>query len=77
MNLVQSADGTGIAFEAAAQGVEMRRLAAYEPPYTGAVCPGSEFGQHLDALVAEGRREEAAEQWLAMTGIPVEIIESI
>ena len=69
--------GGALALEAAARGVEMRRLAVYEPPYTGDYHPGPEFGERLDELVAAGRREEAAELWLAMTGTPAPIIESI
>lgn len=69
--------GGALALEAAARGVEMRRLAVYEPPYTGDRDPGSEFGQHLDQLVAAGRRDQAAEQWMAVTGTPAPIIESI
>jgi pimeloyl-ACP methyl ester carboxylesterase len=69
--------GAILALEAAARGVAMRRLAVYEPPYTGEAHPGSEFGEHLDQLVAAGRRDQAAEEWLAMTGTPAAIIESI
>jgi pimeloyl-ACP methyl ester carboxylesterase len=69
--------GGALALEAAARGVEMRSLAVYEPPYTGDNDPGAQFGQHLDELVAAGRRDQAAEQWLAMTGTPAPIIESI
>jgi pimeloyl-ACP methyl ester carboxylesterase len=69
--------GAILALEAAARGVAMRRLAVYEPPYTGEAHPGSEFGDHLDQLVAAGRRDQAAEEWLAMTGTPAPIIESI
>jgi pimeloyl-ACP methyl ester carboxylesterase len=69
--------GGALALEAAARGVEMRKLAVYEPPYTGESCPGPEFGQHLDRLVAAGRRDEAAEEWLAMTGTPPAVIESM
>jgi pimeloyl-ACP methyl ester carboxylesterase len=69
--------GGALALEAAARGVEMRRLAVYEPPYTGDDHPGAEFGQRLDKLVAAGRRDQAAEQWLAMAGTPPSIIESI
>ena len=65
------------ALEAAARGVEMRGLAVYEPPYTGEYDPGPGFGRHLDELVAAGRREAAAEQWMAMTGTPPSLIESI
>jgi pimeloyl-ACP methyl ester carboxylesterase len=69
--------GASLALEAAARGVAMRRLAVYEPPYTGDYDPGPEFGRHLDELVAAGRRDAAAEQWLAATGTPPAIIESI
>jgi pimeloyl-ACP methyl ester carboxylesterase len=69
--------GGSLALEAAARGVEMRRLAVYEPPYTGDHDPGPEFGRHLDELVATGQRDEAAEQWLAVTGTPPPIIEAI
>jgi pimeloyl-ACP methyl ester carboxylesterase len=69
--------GGALALEAAAHGVEMRRLAVYEPPYTGDAHPGLEFGQLLDELVAAGHRGQAAERWLAMTGAPPAIIESI
>jgi pimeloyl-ACP methyl ester carboxylesterase len=69
--------GGAVALEAAARGVEVRSLAVYEPPYTGAAHPGPDFGHHLDELVAEGRRDQAAEQWLVMTGTPAPITESI
>ena len=69
--------GGALALEAAARGVEMRRLAVYEPPYTGDHHPGAEFGRRLDELVAAGRRGRAAEEWLAMTGTPRSVIESI
>ena len=69
--------GGMLALEAAARAVEMRGLAVYEPPYTGDHDPGPEFGQRLDELVAAGRRDLAAEQWLAMTGTPPGVIESI
>jgi pimeloyl-ACP methyl ester carboxylesterase len=69
--------GGSLALEAAARGARMRRLAVYEPPYTGDGYPGPEFGRRLDQLVAAGRRDEAAELWLATTGTPAAIIESI
>ena len=69
--------GGALALEAAARGVQMRSLAVYEPPYTGDDHPGPEFGQHLDELVAARRRDQAAEQWLGMTGTPPTIVESI
>jgi pimeloyl-ACP methyl ester carboxylesterase len=69
--------GGALALEAAARGVQMRGLAVYEPPYTGDLHPGCGFAQRLDELVAAGRRDQAAEHWLAMTGTPVAMIESI
>jgi pimeloyl-ACP methyl ester carboxylesterase len=69
--------GGSLALEAAARGVEMRSLAVYEPPYTGDAHPGPQFGRQLDELVAAGRRDHAVEQWMAMTGAPAPVIESI
>jgi pimeloyl-ACP methyl ester carboxylesterase len=69
--------GGALVLEAAAGGVEMRGLAVYEPPYTGDHDPGPEFGRQLDGLVSAGRRDEAAERWMAMTGTPAAMIESI
>jgi pimeloyl-ACP methyl ester carboxylesterase len=69
--------GGALELEAAARGVEMRRLAVCEPPYTDDAHPGPEFGDQLDQLVAAGRRDQAAETWLSMTGTPPAIIESI
>jgi pimeloyl-ACP methyl ester carboxylesterase len=66
-----------LALEAAGHGVEVRGLAVYEPPYTGSHHPGPEFGEHLDDLVASGRRDQATEDWLAMTGTPAPVIESM
>lgn len=69
--------GGALALEAAARGVPIRSLAVYEPPYTGDACPGPEWGQHLDELVAAGRRDQAVEEWLAMTGTPPAVIASM
>jgi pimeloyl-ACP methyl ester carboxylesterase len=69
--------GGALALEAAAHGVDMRSLAVYEPPYTADAHPGPDFGQVLDRLVAAGQRGQAAERWLAMTGTPPAIIESM
>jgi pimeloyl-ACP methyl ester carboxylesterase len=66
-----------LALEAAAAGAGMRKLVVYETPYTGDGSPGEAFAEQLDALVAEGRRDEAASRWLAVTGAPAEAIEQI
>lgn len=69
--------GGALALEAAAQGVEMRKIAVYEPPYTGDIDPGPEFSQQLDGLVQTGRRAEAAERFLTLTGAPSQVIAHI
>jgi pimeloyl-ACP methyl ester carboxylesterase len=69
--------GGALALEAAARGVKMRSLAVYEPPYTGDHDPGPDFGRHLDRLVAAGLRDQAAAEWLVMTGTPPQIIDAI
>jgi pimeloyl-ACP methyl ester carboxylesterase len=69
--------GAALALEAAARGTRIRALAVYEPPYTGDGHPGPEFAHDLDQLVAAGHRDQAAERWLAMTGVPSTIIESL
>ena len=69
--------GAALALEAAAADVPMRRIAVYEPPYTGPGNPGTAFADELDALVAAGKREQAAERWLGVTGAPPPVIEMI
>jgi pimeloyl-ACP methyl ester carboxylesterase len=69
--------GGALALEAAARGLNMRKIAVYEPPYAGddPRLPG--FGDKLDDLVRSGRRGEAAESFLALAGAPPEVIEHI
>jgi pimeloyl-ACP methyl ester carboxylesterase len=54
--------GAALALEAAAAGVELTRLALYEPPLilpgTGETVPAN-YVERLDALIAEGRRADA------------------
>ena len=69
--------GGALALEAAAAGVPMRSIAVYEPPFTGPGNPGTAFADALDALVRAGHREQAAEQWLGITGAPPPVIEQI
>ena len=69
--------GAALALEAAAVGVEMRRLAVYEPPYTGDGKPTSGLADELRELAASGRREEAATRFLETTGAPPEVIDMI
>lgn len=69
--------GAALALEAASRGVAMQKLAVYEPPYTDDDGPTSSFADELRELVAAGRRNEAAERFLTLTGAPVEMIEQI
>jgi hypothetical protein len=65
-----------LALEAAARGVNMRKIAVYEPPYAEDPRPPG-FGDKLDDLDESGRRGEAAESFLAFAGAPAEVIEQI
>ncbi|MEA2478486.1 MAG: hypothetical protein QOJ07_408 [Thermoleophilaceae bacterium] len=69
--------GGAIALEAAARGVAIRRVAVWEPPYAGADHPGDAGASELAELVRSGHRAEAAERFLAYTGAPPEVVESI
>ena len=68
--------GGALVLEAAARGVELKRIAVYEPPYTDHA-PDPTFAQEIDDLVREGRRSEAAERFLALTGAPPAVTEGI
>ncbi|MEO5875486.1 MAG: alpha/beta hydrolase [Streptosporangiaceae bacterium] len=55
--------GAALAITAAAQGSDIRSLALYEPPYMvgdEGHRPPADSAEHLDRLVADGRRSEAA-----------------
>lgn len=59
--------GAVLALEAAARGVPMKRLAAYEPPFIvdeSRERPGTDLAERLTALVAGGGRGEAAKLFL-------------
>lgn len=64
--------GAALVLEAAARGVPFERLAVYEPPYT----PGATraFADQLAALVADGKDDEAAARFLALTGLPAGVV---
>jgi pimeloyl-ACP methyl ester carboxylesterase len=67
--------GAALALEAAAAGVPARSVAAYEPPYTPG--PTAEFADELADLAASGRESEAAERFLALTGLPPPVLEQM
>jgi pimeloyl-ACP methyl ester carboxylesterase len=63
--------GGALGLEAAARGLAINRLAVYEPPYVGDGA-SAEFAQGLEALVASGKRSDAAERFILNTGAPPE-----
>ena len=69
--------GAALALEAAAAGVDIRRLAAYEPPYAGEGGPTPELADDLRRLAASGHRDEAAALFLRTTGAPPQVIDMI
>jgi pimeloyl-ACP methyl ester carboxylesterase len=79
---VYGSSGMGmIGLEAAAHGVSISKLAMWEPPY---VVEGSrppipaDWGARVEALVAEGRNEDAIEYWLVeIVNIPAEYVASM
>lgn len=69
--------GAALALESSARGIAMQKLAVYEPPYSGADGPTPEFIEQLTALVADGRRDDAAEQFMKLTGMSPESIAQV
>jgi len=70
--------GAILALEAAARGVPMAKLVAYEPPYIvddSRPRPGADLAGRLAALVSEGRRADAATRFLTeAVGVPPEVV---
>lgn len=64
--------GGALALEAAARGLSIRALVVNEPPYTQG--PSTEFAEHLEELVEEGRPTEAAAAFLELSGTPPTVI---
>ncbi|MFI5099168.1 MAG: alpha/beta fold hydrolase [Actinomycetes bacterium] len=67
--------GGALVLEAAAHGAPVTALAVYEPPYAEGAT--TEFAAQLSALVAEGRRAEAAEKFLTLVGTPPQALAHI
>jgi pimeloyl-ACP methyl ester carboxylesterase len=70
--------GAVLALEAAAHGLAIERLALYEPPLlvddTRPPLP-DEYVEHLDELVAAGRRDDAVEYFLTIgVLVPAEVV---
>jgi pimeloyl-ACP methyl ester carboxylesterase len=78
-SLYGHSSGAVLALHAAAQGLPVVGLAMYEPPFT----PDREeerrtsrqYGEELRAILAEGRRGDAAALFMGIVGMPEEMIE--
>jgi pimeloyl-ACP methyl ester carboxylesterase len=70
--------GAALVLQAAAAGLPVTAVAVYEPPYAldaQAIAEGREYAGELEALLDAGQLEDAAVSYLAMTGMPEEMIE--
>lgn len=68
--------GAVLVLEAAAAGVPLTRVAAYEPPYS-AEPAGTDLRDEVTALVAQGRAADAAKRFLAASGMPAEALAGV
>lgn len=71
--VVGFSSGAALALEAAASGVPMAGLYAYEPPYTRADPADktdADFRERLEAFRANGQRDEAVSYFMRTVGVP-------
>jgi len=80
-NVFGHSSGAVLALRAAAAGLDIPKLAVYEPPFItdDSRAPVlDDFVEHLDELTAEGRRDDAVAYFMrAAVGIPDEFIEQM
>lgn len=72
--------GGALVLHAAMANLDLRAAAVYEVPYSmdeTAVDEARRYSGELDALLQAGRKEEAARFFLAMTGMPEDMIEGM
>ena len=65
--------GAALALRASAAGVPMKALVAYEPPYmvgNPKDRPAADYREHVTALIARGRRDEAVKYFMLTVGVP-------
>lgn len=78
--------GAALALRAAAAGIGVTRVAAFEPPFTDAARspdggdptlrhPGQDLAEQIDELVRAGERGAAVELFQISIGIPAEVVE--
>jgi pimeloyl-ACP methyl ester carboxylesterase len=71
--VVGLSSGAALALEAAAAGIPMAGLYAYEPPYTkedASATTDPEFRVKLEAMRAAGQRDEAVKYFMRTVGVP-------
>jgi pimeloyl-ACP methyl ester carboxylesterase len=69
--------GGALALTAAANGLSIRKLVMYEPPFTVEDTghpPPSDYEAQLDRLLAAGRRGDAVKYFLKMVGVPAVVV---
>ena len=75
--LYGSSSGGALALRAAASGLPVSHVAVYEPPfadYEGGAKERAEYTDRLTELLAQGRRGDAVELFMTLTGMPPEMI---
>jgi pimeloyl-ACP methyl ester carboxylesterase len=75
--VVGLSSGAALAALAAAAGLPISHLVMWEPPYrldAGARQAAREYAEKTRALLAEGRRGDALELFMAMVGMPAEMV---
>jgi pimeloyl-ACP methyl ester carboxylesterase len=77
-SLYGMSSGGALALEAAASGLPVPRVALYEPPYAdfadGGVKDRARYTEQLTRALTEGRRGDAVELFLRLTGMEPEMI---
>ncbi|WP_284743733.1 alpha/beta fold hydrolase [Amycolatopsis sp. RTGN1] len=69
--------GAVLALEAAAAGLPIEKLVAYEPPYATDSDPRDDVTEKVRAQIAAGDRDGAAATFLEVAGTPPEMIEGM
>ena len=75
--LLGLSSGAALSLEAAASGLAIRKVAAYEPPYVddGGQNGGAEHERELEALIAAGNRGGAVKYFMrSMVGVPAPVV---
>jgi pimeloyl-ACP methyl ester carboxylesterase len=79
-SLYGHSSGAGLALRAAAHGLPLDKIALHDPPYApdgdeNGRRTAREYGEHLEAILSEGRRGDAVELFMTTVGMPQEMIE--